>query len=242
MKKLTLLSVLLSYGLSFSQPANPANGGNMQRITNYGQQAFIDFGNKSLRQKGNSNRIIQGSQYFNENFKEANLKYFGNDIKEGGYMRYNGFSDEIEMSSTPGNWESDVILIKSKDVVPVIEGEKFIYLPYRLDDGRAVLGYLIEIFSGEKLNLYLKKKKTFMEAVEARTSLENSFPARYVESTDIYVSVDGDTPIPLKRTKKSIISFFDSNSSEVKAFIKSNRLKVNDIKSLIKIFEFAEKL
>ena len=49
-----------------------------------------------------------------------------------------------------------------------------------------------------------------MEAVEARTSLENSFPARYVESTDIYVSVDGDTPIPLKGTKKSIISFFDS--------------------------------
>ena len=54
MKKLTLLSVLLSCGYPF-QPANPANGGNMQRITNYGQQAFIDFGNKSLRQKSNSN-------------------------------------------------------------------------------------------------------------------------------------------------------------------------------------------
>ena len=59
---------------------------------------------------------------------------------------------------------------------------------------------------------------------------------------DIELSVDGDTPIPLKGTKKSIISFFDSNSSEVKAFIKSNKLKVNDINSLIKIFEFAEKL
>ena len=105
---------------------------------------------------------------------------------------------------------------------------------------RTVSGVVYE--QGDKLNLYLKKKKTFMEAVEARTSLENSFPARYVESTDIYVSVDGDTPIPLKGTKKSIISFFDSNSSEVKAFIKSNRLKVNDINSLIKIFEFAEKL
>ena len=46
---------------------------------------------------------------------------------------------------------------------------------------------------------------------------------------DIYVSVDGDTPIPLKGTKKSIISFFDSNSSEVKAFIKSNKLKVSNI-------------
>ena len=73
MKEFTLLSVLLSYGLSFSQPANPANGGNMQRITNYGQQAFIDFGNKSLRQKGNSSIIIQGSQYFNDNFKNIDL-------------------------------------------------------------------------------------------------------------------------------------------------------------------------
>ena len=49
MNKLTLLSVLLSCGLSFSQPANPANGGNMQRITNYGQQAFIDFGNNIIK-------------------------------------------------------------------------------------------------------------------------------------------------------------------------------------------------
>ena len=95
MKKLTLLSVLLSCGLSFSQPANPANGGNMQRITNYGQQAFIDFGNKSLRQKSNSNRIIQGSQYFNENFKEANLKLLTAFLKPSG-------SNQISVEASEG--------------------------------------------------------------------------------------------------------------------------------------------
>ena len=50
------------------------------------------------------------------------------------------------MAAHHGNFESDVILIKSKDVVPVIEGERFIYLPYRLESGNAYIGYLIEIF------------------------------------------------------------------------------------------------
>ena len=80
-----------------------------------------------------------------------------------------------------------------------------------------------------------------MEAVEARTSLENSFLPGMLKAL-IFMLVLMEIHQYFKRDKKSIISFFDSNSSEVKAFIKSNRLKVNDINSLIKIFEFAEKL
>ena len=44
-----------------------------------------------------------------------------------------------------------------------------------------------------------------MEAKIARTSLENSFPPRYVESEELYISSNGDTPVKLKQSKKSIL-------------------------------------
>ena len=209
-------------------------------ITGSAQQALIDFGNRSSRTSQPLN--IQGSQYFDSEFKSTKLEYFGKELNDSGYMRYNAFRDEVEMADTPGQEESDLILIKSKDVIPLINGERFEYLPHRVEGGRAYIGYLVNIFNGIENKLFLKRKKTFMEAKIARTSLENSFPPRYVESTEIYISKNGDTPVSLKTSKKSIINFFGSNSEKVKKYIKNQKLKTSEVSSLIQIFEFAEKL
>jgi len=209
-------------------------------ITGAAQQALIDFGNRSSRTPQPLN--VQGSHYFDASFRTAKLEYFGKELNDTGFMRYNAFRDEIEMADTQLQSESDVILIKSADVIPLINGERFEYLPYRLESGNAYIGYLINIFDGKKDRIFLKKKKTFMEAKIARTSLENSFPPRYVESIDIYISSNGDTPVKLKQTKKSIINYFGENSDKIKKFIKTKKLKVGDLDSIIKIFEFAENL
>ena len=209
-------------------------------ITGATQQALIDFGNKSTRAPQPLN--VQGTHYFDANFNIATLEYFGKELNDTGYMRYNAFRDEIEMADTPSQSESDVILIKSADVIPLINGERYEYLPYRLESGNAYIGYLINIFDGQEDKLFLKKKKTFMEAKIARTSLENSFPPRYVESVELYISSNGSTPVKLKQSKKSIINYFGDNSDKVKKFIKSEKLKVSELSSIIKIFEFAENL
>ena len=209
-------------------------------ITGATQQALIDFGNKSQRKAQPLN--VQGSHYFDEEFKIAKLEYFGKELNDTGFMRYNAFRDEIEMADTQLQNETDVILLKSADVIPLINGDRYEYLPYRLESGNAFIGYLVNIFDGKDSKLYLKRKKTFMEAKIARTSLENSFPPRYVESEELYISVKGDTPVKLKQSKKSIINFFSSNSDKVKKFIKSEKLKVSELSSIIKIFEFAENL
>ena len=166
------------------------------------QQAMLDFGNKSYRKAQPLN--VQGSHYFDKEFKTTKLEYFGKELNDSGYMRYNAFRDEVEMADTQNQAETDIILLKSADVIPLINGERYEYLPYRLDSGNAVIGYLINIFDGQNNKLYLKRKKTFMEAKIARTSLENSFPPRYVESIELYVSSNGDTPVKLKQNKKSM--------------------------------------
>ena len=228
-----LFSTLLTFNLQ-------SQGNINNNITGATQSALIDFGNRSQRKAQPLN--VQGSHYFNKDFKIAKLEYFGKELNDTGYMRYNAFRDEIEMADTQYQDETDVILLKSADVIPLINGERYEYLPYRLESGNAFIGYLVNIFDGKNNKLYLKRKKTFMEAKIARTSLENSFPPRYVESEELYISSNGGTPVKLKQSKKSIISYFKSNSDKVKKFIKSEKLKVSEFSSIIKIFEFAENL
>tara|TARA_B100000989_G_scaffold296614_1_gene280258 strand:+ start:1777 stop:2484 length:708 start_codon:yes stop_codon:yes gene_type:complete len=233
MKKnyILMLTSLLTFNLH-------SQGNNNATVTGASQQALIDFGNRSPKASQPLN--IQGSHYFDENFRIAKLEYFGKELNDTGYMRYNAFRDEIEMADTPSQIESDLVLIKSADVIPLINGERYEYLPHRLETGNAYIGYLIKIFNGERDKLFLKKKKTFMEAKIARTSLENSFPPRYVESIELYISSNGGTPIKLKQSKRSLINFFGEKSDKIKKFIKSERLKVSELSSIVKIFEFAE--
>ena len=228
-----MLTGLLTFNLQ-------SQGNNNATVTGASQQALIDFGNRSPKASQPLN--IQGSHYFDENFRIAKLEYFGKELNDTGYMRYNAFRDEIEMADTPSQIESDLILIKSADVIPLINGERYEYLPHRLETGNAHIGYLIKIFNGERDKLFLKKKKTFMEAKIARTSLENSFPPRYVESIELYISSNGGTPIKLKQSKRSLINFFGEKSDKIKKFIKSERIKVSELSSVVKIFEFAENL
>ncbi len=235
MKKLSLLFAICLVSWNMNSQGNITGN-----ITGSSQQALTDFGNRSTKSVQPLN--VQGSHYFDKDFKIAKLEYFGKELNDTGYMRYNAFRDEIEMADNQYQKETDVILLKSADVIPLINGDRYEYLPYRLDSGNAFIGYLVNIFDGENDKLYLKRKKTFMEAKVARTSLENSFPPRYVESEELYISSNGDTPVKLKQSKKSIINYFNSNSDKIKKFIKSEKLKVSELSSIIKIFEFAENL
>jgi len=189
MKKLLLLITLITFNSILGQQGLQNLGGNAQI-------ALTDFSNKRTSPPPPLNII--GSQYFDLDFKESKLEYFERVIKDSGYMRYNAFTDEIEMADTPYQNNSDLVLIKSKDVIPTINGQRYEYLPHRLNKENTKIGYLIKFYEGSKYTLYIKKSKKFMEAKIARTSLENSFPPRYVDDSKTYISISGETPIAIK--------------------------------------------
>ena len=145
-KYLSFLSILFISYLSAQGGTNVMSGS--------AQQAMLDFGNKSYKKAQPIN--VQGSHYFDKDFKLTKLEYFGKELNDSGYMRYNAFRDEVEMADTQNQEETDIVLLKSADVIPLINGEKYEYLPYRLDSGNAIIGYLINIFDGQNNKLYLK--------------------------------------------------------------------------------------
>ena len=231
MKKLLLLITLITFNSILGQQGLQNLGGNAQI-------ALTDFSNRRTSPPPPLN--ITGSQYFELDFKESKLEYFERVIKDSGYMRYNAFTDEVEMADTPYQNNSDLVLIKSKDVIPTINGQRYEYLPYRLNKENTKIGYLIKVYEGSKYTLYIKKSKKFMEAKIARTSLENSFPPRYVDYSKTYISTSGNTPIAIKNSKKTVLKFFN-NSSGLKKFIKNEKIKFNKTESIIKVVEYVDK-
>ena len=229
MKNITvLIIILIQSNFSYTQISGSANS----------QDGILSFG--IITNRSVPSLRTKGSKYYDESFKLSFIKYFNKRLAKDGYMRYNAFTDEIELADTPYAESSDISLLKDKDLIPVISGETFIYIPHRLKDGRAVLGYLIELFKGNKYRLFEKRNKIFMEEKKARTSLENSFPPRYVSEINLYISVDNQTPIVIPSRKKDFISLFIEDQYLIKSFIKDNKLKFNKLESLLEIIKYAE--
>ena len=202
------------------------------------QLSIQDFSNRKASKPLQLN--ISGSQYFDLDFKPARLSYFGKEINNAGFMRYNGFTDEIEITDSGNVENSELILLKSDKVVPIINNVIYEYLPFRINESNTKIGYLVKIYEGTRIKLYLRKNKQFMEAKIARTSLENSFPPRYVDNIETYISIEGDTPVVLKNSKKAFLDLFN-NRSDVKKFIKNKKIKFNKTESIIKIVEYVDK-
>jgi len=230
-KILFLVSILLSNTL-YQQEIQP-------RLDLSAQQAWEYFGNKSTIKP----QIIkvQGSQYYNEEFKLSDLEYFGRKMDSIGYMRYDAYNDVIEMANTPDIERSEILLLKNSDVIATINDQEYVFLEYDEKDIKNKKGYMIRLYSGDNYSLYQKKVKIFKEAEKTKAGITESQPPRYISKTDFYIQTRDKKPELVKISKKSLINFFE-NQTEVKEFIKENKLKVREIESIILIIEFANKI
>ena len=204
--------------------------------------ALTDLKNRRAR-KATPPKGVKGTYYFNENFQLSTVVYFGEELKDKTLLRYNAANDEIEMGNTTTQKDAEEILLKSAKVNAIIDNEEYRLLPHRLKESNyPVIGYLVVLVDNNKYSLYLKRKKVFMKAVEARTSLDRSFPPRFVDDVSYYFSLKGSTPLPLKVSKSNLRKISGENGAKVKAFIKSNNIKIKSLKGLIKAFDFMNSL
>lgn len=230
-KILFLVSILLSNTL-YQQEIQP-------RLDLSAQQAWEYFGNKSTIRP--QIITVQGTRYYEDEFKLSDLKYFGRKLESIGYMRYDAYNDVIEMASTPDVEGSEILLLKNSDVIATINKKEYVFLEYDDEDIKNKKGYMIRLYSGNNYSLYQKKVKIFKEAEKTIAGITESQPPRYTSKTDFYIQTRDQKPELIKISKKNLINFFE-NQTEVKEFIKENKLKVREIESIISIIEFANKI
>ena len=196
---------------------------------------FEDLKNKVGKQNTKNFRI-KGSPYFNLSFELAQIEYFGKDLNEKIYLRYNALNDEMEMSLNLLSTNSENILMKSNKVSCVINNEKYKYLKFYPENSNPIVGYLSVLFKGDILTLYERKQKIYLEATKARTSLERSFPARYSDKIEYYFSINNGSIFEIKLNKKDLFRKLKSYSEGIKEYLSLNKIKIRSKEDLLSLF------
>lgn len=237
MKLYQLTILLFLYNLTtLSSQGNNSNGVQSDlRLVDLYENIKNKIGKKTY-----SNQKIKGTPYFEKTFKLAEVEYFGELIADKIYIRFNAYNDEMEIASSPLTKSSENILIKNNKVFCIIDGKTYRYLGFKEDNQPPAVGYLKELFKGKLFSFYERKFKVYMQATVARTSLERSFPARFVEKIQYYYSVNNGEINQIKLSKKNILNKLKPHSSSIKLFMEKNNSKLKSLKDVVEMFNFID--
>ena len=200
---------------------------------------FEDLKNRVKKQSITSINI-KGSPYFNESFELAEIEYFGKILNDKVYLRYNAYNDEMEMGLNSSSTDSKNVLIKNNKVSCVINNKKFKYLGFTPDNSNPIIGYLSILYFGKSLTLYERKKKIYMQATKARTSLERPFPARYTDNIEYYFSIDNGSIFEIKINKKDVFRKLNSYGESIKKYLSFNKIKIRSKEDLLSLFKYLD--
>ena len=181
---------------------------------------------------------IKGSMYFEERYLPGSI-YVGTQLYGNFPMRYNGFTDEIEVEKAQGMETESVF--KTNSLYCNIGMDTYVLKDYLNSKDVLVQGYLLRLTTEGKYRLFQKRKKVFKEGKKAQTSLHKDAPHKFKTSESFYVQVGDKYPRYLKNSKKALKEIFDESDLEsVKKYIKENSIKLNDKESLIRLFNNVE--
>ncbi|WP_036379865.1 hypothetical protein [Muricauda sp. MAR_2010_75] len=184
---------------------------------------------------------IDGTIYLNEDFTLGALYEDGVAFKRL-YLRYDAYNDEVELKESA---DSEMVraMVKHPKYSCSIDGDKFVYMDYQNEDGESVSGYLKPLVYGDGYVLYEKQIKVFKEGKPAKTSLDNSFPHRFLDKTEYYVSSGGEFPKFMKTKKSDVLSVFpDDQYGAMKNYVKGKRIDFDDSRDLMNLFAYANSL
>ena len=146
------------------------------------------------------------------------------------------------MAKSESQTSTEDALIKNKKVTCIINGYTYKYLTFIKDGELSAVGYLKELFKGNKFSLYVRETKEYKEGVKAKSSLERSFPARFVDKTEYYIGIENGSLKHTKLSKKQIINTLSSYEQEIKSFINLNKVKLRNSLDVIKLLNFLEEI
>ncbi|MBT8183150.1 MAG: hypothetical protein KJO53_16340 [Eudoraea sp.] len=237
---LITLSFFLNAQILLSQRNSPGTASVARSpLENDAVLKWLNDANNSQSSKGNQNldvSSIEGSPYYNAKFIPGNIYYL--EKIYGNYpMRYNAFSDEVEIQRAGSNKMESVY--KSMSLSCDIDSEKFVYSKYINQKGEVQEGYLIRLNASQKYILYQRKSKIYKEGKKAATSMHPSYPPKFEDKYEYFLSADNEYPVYFKPSKKELAELFgQEKSSDIKDFIKQNKIKLTQKEDLMKLVEY----
>jgi len=197
--------------------------------------------NNTIRMNGSNDVVelskIKGSPYENDSFimgKAANKKI--NDSKPY-YLRYNIYNDIIEIKED----NNTIGLIQSLNIYAIMNNREYHYEIFSDDNEKTDEGYFILLYKSEKVNVYKRKLKEFIEEQPAKDSFRQATPASFKDS-ELYYFKKGRVLILLSTKKKEFIKNFPEHKNEITSYIKTKKINLKSEKDLIQLFKYYESL
>lgn len=235
--------MLFLVNFSFSQA--PDNGptvggsGGFDPVELYAWNNLTDRLNKSGAAK---KADVRGSAYLFEEFRPAVIKFGGVNEKKL-FARLNAYAGEIEIKEVNNGSEDIYGLIKSSKISCVLDGKEIEYLPYTDKEGGIFIGYLFKKYVGNKYVFYTRTKKVLMESKKAYSSLQRSFPTRFVGKEEFFIGKEGKPLRLVSLGKKEVLGLLsESEKVSAREFLKENRLRLKKENEIIRLLRYVDSL
>lgn len=181
----------------------------------------------------------QGSPYTSNTFSPTPL-YYEDEKVSTVFYRYNALNEELEIKSS--NTGDDLVkgLARDKELNIRPNGKKMSFKTFITSKKRTTNGYLTELVSGKKYDLYKRISVKFTAATAAQNSFVKATPARFTQFTEYYFQKEGVNRIDEILLKKGkLLKLVEASKKDaLNSYIKENDINLKNENDLIKVFEF----
>lgn len=181
---------------------------------------------------------VKGSPYLYENYKMAQF-YIGDKSYGNIMMRLNTYSNEIEL--LPQDGKEMEALMKVDDSRIVFENKTLQLFTFKDEEGIEKKAYFLVLNDQKNVQLLLRKKCVFSPNEKAPTMNQANRAAKFTQYDYYYIVKDGE-PFQVETKKKAVVKLFPQKESEIKKYIKSEKLKLKKEEDFAKLIDYVATL
>jgi hypothetical protein len=167
-----------------------------------------------------------GSPYFNDTFLPGNI-YEGNAlIASETPMRYNIFSNEIEVKESledPDNAAKP--LTKSSEIWVEINETIIVLIPFNGSDEEG--SYFQVLYEGKKINFLKKVEKEYSTPKKANGSIKRELKGAFTDRTTFFLQTKNGRMFEMPKGKNKKYLVFGKHQDTLKEFAKKHKLNIN---------------
>lgn len=185
---------------------------------------------RNILREGDLPKDVQGSPYFNEEFKSGTV-HIKDNAPFSAMLRYDAFRDNLEMKKG----DKYTSLLKRDYIYAKIGNEVIQIFNYINNRDELREGYFTKLTQG-KVQLLKMKKKVFKPGQSNSSTYKKDSPPRLIDEVNYYLVVNNKPAQKVKLRKNSILKSL-SAFPETKAIVKQREMKLSSENEVIQLIQ-----